>query len=126
MSNDDVCKYWHTNMQTGLTKENARDMLEKIGYNRLKEKEKKPLIVVFFEQFNNFIIWTLIIAALVSALTGYFDNPDGRFFEKFGDFVAIMLIVVLNGLLGLFFRRSSADAAIDALEKNARRVSRRS
>ncbi|HNY13341.1 MAG TPA: HAD-IC family P-type ATPase, partial [Candidatus Wallbacteria bacterium] len=123
MSNDDVCKYWHTNMQTGLTKENARDMLEKIGYNRLKEKEKKPLIVVFFEQFNNFIIWTLIIAALVSALTGYFDNPDGRFFEKFGDFVAIMLIVVLNGLLGLF-QEIKADAAIDALKKMSARFAK--
>ncbi len=120
MSFQDVSKYWRTDIQTGLDKEYAAGMLLKIGYNKLKEKPKKPLFIVFIEQLNNFIIWTLIVAAVVSAVIGHLENPDGGFFVKYGDFVAIMLIVLLNAFLGLF-QEIKADAAMEALKKMSAR-----
>jgi len=123
MSYKEICDYWRTNLQTGLDKNYAADLLDKIGYNKLKEKPKKPMLVVLFEQFNNFIIWTLIVAAIVSAVTGSMENPNGSFFQKYGDFFAIMLIVLLNGLLGLF-QEIKADAAIDALKKMSARYAK--
>lgn len=120
MSFQDVSKYWRTDIQTGLDKEYAAGMLLKIGYNKLKEKPKKPLFIVFIEQLNNFIIWTLIVAAVVSAVIGHLENPNGGFFIKYGDFVAIMLIVLLNAFLGLF-QEIKADAAMEALKKMSAR-----
>jgi len=123
MSKEDVCSYWETNPKAGLKSERARDRLEELGYNRLREKPKPSLLVVFFQQFNNFIIWTLIVAAVVSACTGYLENPTGGVFEKFGDFLAIMLIVVLNGFLGLF-QEIKADAALEALKRMSARYAK--
>ncbi|OQA77615.1 MAG: Calcium-transporting ATPase 1 [bacterium ADurb.Bin243] len=120
MNFKDVCNYWSTNTEKGLDKKAAQELLLKIGHNRLKEKPKKPLFIVFIEQLNNFIIWTLIVAAVISAVTGHMENPTGGFFVKYGDFVAIMLIVLLNAFLGLF-QEIKADAAMEALKKMSAR-----
>lgn len=123
MNFEEICRYWQTDLAKGLTTEFSEELLCKIGHNRLKEKPKKSIMVIFFEQFNNFIIWVLIIAAIVSAFTGYFENPNGGIFEKYGDFLAIMLIVILNGVLGLF-QELKADAAMDALKKMSARYAK--
>lgn len=120
MSHQQVSEYWHTDAETGLDKKAAAELLARIGHNRLKEKPKKSMFIVFIEQLNNFIIWTLIVAAVVSAVTGHMENPDGGFFVKYGDFIAIMLIVLLNGFLGLF-QEMKADAAMEALKKMSAR-----
>ncbi len=120
MNFQEVSQYWRTDIETGLDKDYAKEMLLKIGYNKLKEKPKKSMFIVFIEQLNNFIIWTLIVAAIVSAVTGHLEHPDGGFFVKYGDFVAIMLIVLLNAFLGLF-QEIKADAAMEALKKMSAR-----
>ena len=54
------------NPETGLSTEEAGQRMAKYGLNKLAEKKKKPLILVFLGNFNDPMIFILIAAALLS------------------------------------------------------------
>src|SRR3989344_5965620 len=89
----------------GLTVSEAEKLLNQFGPNEIKEQQKKPLIVKFFEQFNNFLVMLLIFAAVLSFFVG--ETIDG---------VLILGIVVLNALFGLY-QEGKAEQAISMLKK---------
>ena len=66
----EVEKELETNLQNGLSSNNVELAREKYGYNELKTKKKKSLFVKFLEQFKDFMIIVLIIAAIVSGVVG--------------------------------------------------------
>jgi magnesium-transporting ATPase (P-type) len=63
---EDVEKNLETNAVSGLTDEQVIIKREKFGYNELKEGKKKSLFVKFLEQFKDFMVIVLIIAAIIS------------------------------------------------------------
>ena len=65
-----VEKELQTNIKEGLTEEQVKANYEKYGMNELKQKKKKSLFVKFLEQFKDFMIIVLIIAAIVSGAVG--------------------------------------------------------
>ncbi len=75
------------------------------GPNELEQAPEEPTWRRFLRQFNELVIWVLLIAAIVSALLG--EWPDA---------LAILAIVVLNALLG-FFQEERAERALAALQK---------
>src|SRR5512135_3052694 len=91
----------------GLTAEEARVRLDLFGPNELVEKKRKAAILMFLEQFTDFMILVLIAAAVVSGLIG-----------EASDAVAIVVIVLLNAALG-FSQEYRAEKAIAALRKMA-------
>jgi P-type Ca2+ transporter type 2C len=101
-----VLREFYTGPQ-GLSQENARERLGKYGRNELKEKDKKSAFVIFFAQFNSFIIWILIIATVISYLFGHHV-----------DAIVILIILVLNAVLG-FIQEYRAEKSIEALRKLA-------
>ncbi len=88
----------------GLTSQQAEALLKQYGYNVLSEGKKKHILIKFFEQFNNFLTILLIIAASLSFIIG--ETIDGSL---------ILLIVVLNGLFGLY-QEAKAEESIKALK----------
>jgi Ca2+-transporting ATPase len=91
----------------GLSQEEARGRLKEYGPNELIEKKKKTPIMIFFEQFRDFMILVLIAAAVISGLVG-----------EISDTIAIIVIVVLNAVIG-FVQEYRAEKAIAALKKIA-------
>src|SRR3989338_4146780 len=78
-----------TNLSSGLSSDEAKIRLEKYGLNQLKEKKGHSPLSIFFEQFQDFIVWILIGAALVSG-----------FLKEWVDALAIIGIVIINAILG--------------------------
>jgi len=101
----DIEKQLGTNISSGLSDENADERLLLYGRNQLKKKKKKHPIFLFFEQFKSFIIWVLIIAAIISGLL-----------KEWIDTFAIIGIVILNSILG-FIQEYKAEKALDELKK---------
>lgn len=91
----------------GLSWEEARRRLERYGPNELKEKKKKTPLMMFFDQFRDFMILVLIASAIVSGIIG---EPS--------DTIAIIVIVILNAIIG-FIQEYRAEKAMAALKKMA-------
>jgi Ca2+-transporting ATPase len=91
----------------GLSGDEARKRLEKYGLNVLKEKKKKTPFMMFLDQFRDFMILVLIVAAIVSGIVG-----------ELSDTIAIVVIVVLNAIIG-FIQEYRAEKAMAALKKMA-------
>jgi len=92
--------------KNGLSDAESADRLERFGPNELREEEKKPSIILFLEQFNDFMIWVLIVAALIS----------GPLLREYLDAGVIMIIVVFNAVLG-FIQEKRAERAMEELKK---------
>ena len=95
----------------GLTPKEAKRRLIANGPNKLAEKNKKGIVILFFEQFNDFLILILIAAACISFFTSIMDN-DGDMIEP----VIIMAIVVFNAVLGVI-QEFRAEKSLEALKK---------
>ena len=64
-TSDEVVKKLNSDIQKGLSDEEVKKRQESYGFNELKTKKKKTLIQKFLEQFKDFMIIILIIAAVV-------------------------------------------------------------
>ena len=91
----------------GLSSEEAQKRLLEYGPNELREKKKKTPLMMFLDQFRDFMILVLIAAALISGFIG-----------ELSDTIAIIVIVVLNAVVG-FIQEYRAEKAMDALKKMA-------
>src|SRR3989339_261452 len=89
----------------GLNQKEVDLKQEKYGKNVLKQTHKLRPLKIFFEQFNSFLIYILIIAAGVSFFIGH--STDG---------FVISAIVLLNAFIG-FFQQLKAEKAIVNLRK---------
>ena len=69
---EETVKKLNTNNTLGLTAEEVEKRKQKYGLNELEKGKKTPLIVKFLEQFKDFMIIVLIIAAVVSGVVGTF------------------------------------------------------
>jgi Ca2+-transporting ATPase len=96
-----------TDVSSGLTEQEAEDRIRRYGPNRLVEKKKKPLIVLFLEQLNSMLIFILIAAAAVSAVLG-----------ETTDTIVIVCVILLNAVIGVV-QEAKAQKALDALKKLA-------
>lgn len=92
---------------SGLSSADAADRLKKYGLNQLREKGGIDTGRLLLEQFQGFIIWVLIAAALVAGLLG-----------EWLDSGAIVAIVILNAFLG-FVQSFRAEKSLAALKKLA-------
>lgn len=100
-----LSKTLKSDISSGLSIQEAEDRLKQYGVNQLKEKKGTSPLMIFFEQFNDFIIWILFGAALVSG-----------FLKEWIDSLAIIAIIVLNAILG-FIQEFRAEKALAALKK---------
>ncbi len=105
MQIDEVLGNLDTNADTGLGLTEAEGRLRKYGHNQLEEKEGVSPIMLFLSQFNDFIVWVLIAAAIVSGFMG-----------EWVDALAIIAIVIINAIIG-FIQEYRAEKSLAALQK---------
>ena len=85
-------------------------MQEKYGFNELKAKKKKSLLQKFLEQFKDFSIIVLIIAAIVSGVVGVAEG------EGITDTIIILIVVIVNAIIGVT-QEAKAEKSLEALQK---------
>ena len=103
-------KILETNIQNGLAENDVKTKREKYGLNMLKAKKKVSLLQRFIEQFKDFSIIVLIIAAIVSGLVGISQG------EGITDTIIILIVVLANAIIGIA-QESKAEKSLEALQK---------
>ena len=106
----EVEEYLQTNMESGLTSNEAKKRQEENGFNELKQAKKKSLFVKFLEQFKDFMIIVLIIAAIVSGIVGVAQG------EGITDTIIIMIVIIANAIIGVA-QEAKAEKSLEALQK---------
>lgn len=91
--------------EKGISIEESKTRLEKFGKNQIKKTHKLRPLKIFLEQFNSFLIYILLIAAVISFLI---DNLI--------DAVVISIIVIVNSIIG-FTQQYRAEKSISQLKK---------
>ncbi|MFX0118808.1 MAG: cation-translocating P-type ATPase [Promethearchaeota archaeon] len=105
MSIKTLTKNLDTNLENGLSFEEVQQRLVEHGPNELVAGEKISPIRMFILQFNDFIVYLLLGATLVSLLFG-----------EYVEALIIVIIVLLNGILG-FIQEYRAEAALEKLKE---------
>ena len=100
----------NTNIQTGLTKNQVEEKKNEYGLNELKATEKKSLLYKFIQQFKDFSIIVLIIAAIVSGVVGMVEG------EGITDTIVILIVVLVNAIIGVA-QESKAEKSLEALQQ---------
>src|SRR5688572_23157901 len=96
-----------TDLEKGLSPADAQERLGAHGANELTEKPRPGFLALLWDQFNNYLVIILIVAALIALALG-----------EYVDSIAIMCIVVLNAIIGVI-QESKAEQALAALKKMA-------
>ena len=106
----EVEEYLQTNMEKGLSSVEVKKRQEESGFNELKQAKKKSLFVKFLEQFKDFMIIVLIIAAIVSGVVGIAQG------EGITDTIIILIVVIANAIIGVA-QEAKAEKSLEALQK---------
>ncbi|HHT9110639.1 MAG TPA: cation-translocating P-type ATPase [Candidatus Brocadiaceae bacterium] len=109
---DEILKRFNSNRDAGLSHNEAENRLKQYGYNQLEEKEGTSPFKLFFEQFNDFIVWVLFAASIISGFLG-----------EWIDAVAIIAIIIINAIIG-FVQEYRAEKSLAALQKMSAPFSR--
>jgi Ca2+-transporting ATPase len=99
----------------GLTEAEAAARRGQLGENRLPEPPRQSELRRFLRQLESPLVLVLIGAAVIATVVG-FTESGGSFLLRFGDALAILMIVLLNALLG-FFQEHRAESALRALSR---------
>jgi len=89
--------------QTGLGRDAVKARSERYGPNEIIEKGRRGALRIFVSQFADFLIFVLIVAAIVSGIVG-----------EAQDTIAIVVIVLLNAVIGAV-QAYRAERAVTAL-----------
>lgn len=108
-----------TSADKGLTPEEVQQRLQKYGSNELEESGGRSSWEILIDQFKNIMLLMLIGVAFVSGVLDFLSWRAGELKPgelPFKDTIAILAIVVLNGILG-YVQESRAEQALAALKK---------
>lgn len=103
LSKEDI--YQKYGRKEGLTSEKAAALLVEHGENALEEKGKKGVLAVFLEQFADLLVVILIVAAVISMLSGNVEST-----------IVIFAVIILNAILGTV-QYVKAEKSLDSLKQ---------
>ncbi|MBD2513971.1 cation-translocating P-type ATPase [Nostoc sp. FACHB-973] len=108
-----------SNADSGLTPEDIQQRLQKYGPNELEETAGRSAWEILLDQFKNIMLLMLIGVALISGFLDLMAWQSGSLKPgevPFKDTIAILAIVILNGILG-YVQESRAEKALAALKQ---------
>src|SRR5699024_6299673 len=95
----------HVTANRGLTEKQVEERRKQFGENVLEGEKNKSKWLIFLKQFQDFMVLVLLGATLIAGLLG-----------EFIDAIAIMVIVLINGLIG-FFQEQKAEKSLEKLKE---------
>lgn len=104
MKKEDVLKMLGTD-ENGLTQNQAKENQKKYGKNELAEGKKKNPFILFLEQYKDFLVIILIIAAIISGVLGDIESA-----------IVIFVVITINAILGTV-QHIKAEQSLDSLKK---------
>ena len=118
----EILEELNVDSEVGLTDEEASRRQIQYGYNKLEEKKKKPLVLVFLSQFNDPMIFILLAAAILSVGISLYQlfspnfptKPDAL--EIISDPIIILAVCILNAIIGTA-QENKAEKSLEALKK---------
>jgi len=105
MDIQEIESHYQTDLSKGLTQAEAEKRLQANGKNKLIEGKRKTVFGMFIEQFKDFLIIVLMVAAIISGVMG-----------EISDAVLILVIVVVNAVIGVV-QENKAENSMEALKK---------
>ena len=101
--------------EKGLSDKEVEKRMESFGNNALKEKKRKGILKVFFNQFKDLLVGILIVAGIISIIT---DNVEST--------LVIFIVILLNAILGTvqYFKAEQSLEALKSLTAAKCRVIR--
>lgn len=111
LSVNETLKKLLVNKEKGLKISDANKRLIKYGKNKISESKHKSFFQKFLEQFSDFMVIVLLIAAAVSFGISIFQKNN-----EYIDSIIILIIVIINAFMGVV-QEEKAEKAIDSLKK---------
>ncbi|MFQ9511353.1 MAG: HAD-IC family P-type ATPase, partial [Lachnospiraceae bacterium] len=113
-SSEEVLQQMQTTKQ-GITSSEAEARLQQYGENALQEAKKKSVFQVFFEQFCDLLVIILIVAAIISMISGNVEST-----------IVIFAVIILNAVLGTVqhFKAEKSLSSLKALSSPCAKVLR--
>ncbi len=93
------------NPDNGLSEDEVLVRRKKFGENKLQAKKKKTVFQIFLSQLNDWLIYVLFAAVIITFLMG-----------EYVDSVIIVLVILINAGIGVY-QEVRAGKAIEALMK---------
>lgn len=103
MAREEILQNQHVS-EKGLTEGRVQEIRQKIGENQLQATKKKSPVRIFAEQFQDLLVIILMIAAVVSMLSGNVEST-----------VVIFVVIVMNAVLGTV-QYLKAEKSLDSLK----------
>lgn len=97
---------------TGLSLLEAKNRAEKYGKNKLDDGKKRHILLKFFDQFKDFMVIVLIVAAMIAFAAAIIEGKP----EELTEGILIISIVVINAVLGLV-QEAKAEQALESIKK---------
>lgn len=104
MKKEDALKMLGTD-ENGLTQNQAKENQKKYGKNELAEGKKNNPFILFLEQYKDFLVIILIIAAIISGVLGDIESA-----------IVIFVVITINAILGTV-QHIKAEQSLDSLKE---------
>src|SRR5690625_893643 len=95
----------HVSSDHGLSMNQVKKRQEQFGYNVVVSDKPKSKWLILLKQFQDFMVLVLLVATLIAGLLG-----------EYIDAMAIIVIVLVNGLIG-FFQEQKAETSLEKLKE---------
>lgn len=102
---DDILSEHNLDVTKGLSTDEVSERLAKFGENKLTEGKKKSIIKMFLEQLNDWLIYILLGATVLTIIVG-----------EYADAIIILAVVLINAIIGVI-QEEKASKAVEALKK---------
>lgn len=90
--------------EEGLSRQEAKHRLQEYGENALQEGKKKSALQVFAEQFKDLLVIILLIAAVISLVSGNVEST-----------IVIIAVLIMNAILGTV-QHEKAQKSLESLK----------
>lgn len=105
LSLKEIVAEFKTSELNGLNENEIKGRLKEYGKNQLKKKQNWRWVKLVGDQFNDALVWILLVAAGLAFIFG-----------EYRDVVIILIIVGINSIIG-FLQEFKAEKILDSIKK---------